>query len=149
MLRATYIAAVLLTALALVPAGAHFFELPNKIALPRDAYFTLQQVYRGWALFGVVLFAAIAANAGLGVALRRARLPAWPGFLAAALIAGTLVIFFIWVFPGNQATANWTTMPENWETLRARWEYGHAASAVLTFLALASLACAWPPRRTI
>jgi hypothetical protein len=51
------------------------------------------------------------------------------------------------VFPGNQATENWTSVPEGWETLRARWEYGHAASAVLTFLALASLACAWRARR--
>ena len=29
--------AVVLTGLALVPAGAHLFELPNKIGLPQDA----------------------------------------------------------------------------------------------------------------
>jgi hypothetical protein len=104
----------------------------------------VQQIYRGWALFGVVLFAAIAANLALGVTLRRALQPAWPGFLAAILIAGTLVVFFVWVFPGNQATENWMAMPENWEALRARWEYGHAASAMLTALALASLTGAWP-----
>ena len=146
MLRATYIAAVLLTALCLVPAGAHFFALPNKIDLSRDTYFIVQHTYQGWALFGAVVFAAIAANVALGFALRRAALPAWPGFAAAALVAATLVVFFIWVFPGNQATANWTAMPENWEALRTRWEYGHAASAVLTFLALGATTVAWPRR---
>jgi hypothetical protein len=28
-------------ALALIPAGAHLFELPNKINLSRDAYLTV------------------------------------------------------------------------------------------------------------
>jgi hypothetical protein len=45
---------VVLTALALIPAGAHRFELRNKIDLPRDAYQTVQGVYAGWALFGVI-----------------------------------------------------------------------------------------------
>jgi hypothetical protein len=39
-----------LTALALVPAGAHLFELPNKIGLSQDRYFIVQSIYRGWAL---------------------------------------------------------------------------------------------------
>jgi hypothetical protein len=37
--------AVILTALALVPAGAHFFELPNKIGLSQEEYFTVQRIY--------------------------------------------------------------------------------------------------------
>src|SRR5690606_16447499 len=52
--------AIMLTALALVPAGAHFFELPNKIGLAEDDYFVVQNIYRGWALFGIVLFGALA-----------------------------------------------------------------------------------------
>jgi hypothetical protein len=50
--------AVILTALALVPAGAHFFELPNKIELAQDHYFIVQNIYRGWALFGIVVVPA-------------------------------------------------------------------------------------------
>ncbi len=146
MLRALYVTAVLLTALALVPGGAHLLELPNKIGLPRDAYFTVQKIYAGWALLGVVLFAAVAANLALAAALRRVRASAWPALAAALLIAATLVIFFIWVYPANQATANWTTMPDAWETLRRQWEYGHAVNAVLTFLALAAATLAHPPR---
>ncbi|TMJ67612.1 MAG: DUF1772 domain-containing protein, partial [Alphaproteobacteria bacterium] len=51
-----------MTALAFVPVGAHLFELPNKIGLSEQHYFVVQSIYRGWALFGVVIFAAIAAN---------------------------------------------------------------------------------------
>ena len=39
-------------AIALGPALAHLLELPAKIGLPREAYFTVQQIYRagpGWA----------------------------------------------------------------------------------------------------
>lgn len=51
------------------------------------------------------------------------------------LIAVSLSVFFIWILPGNQQTANWTTQPENWEILRRNWEYGHASNAVIVFLA--------------
>lgn len=133
--------AVLLTALALVPSGAHLFELPNKIALPQDAYFVVQGIYRGWALFGIVLFGALAANLGLAAALRRRRRRARAGLALAggALIALTLVVFFTWTFPANLATENWTKVPAEWEALRRRWEYSHAANAGLTFLALCSI----------
>jgi hypothetical protein len=39
--------AIVLTALALVPAGAHVFALPNKIGLPQEEYFVVQGIYRG------------------------------------------------------------------------------------------------------
>jgi len=47
--------ALVLAALALIPAGAHFFELPNKMALDGQAYLTVQQIYAGWSLFGIAL----------------------------------------------------------------------------------------------
>ena len=55
--------------------------------------------------------------------------------LAAGLILATLVVFFIWTFPANQATQNWTVQPANWSELRAQWEYSHAVNAVITFVA--------------
>jgi hypothetical protein len=57
-------------------------------------------------------------------------------------IAATLAAFFIWVYPANQATANWTTVSEDWERLRRQWEYGHAVNAALTFLALGATTAA-------
>ena len=50
--------AIILTALALVPSEAHLAALPNKIAMAQAAYFVAQQIYTGWALFGIVLFGA-------------------------------------------------------------------------------------------
>jgi hypothetical protein len=93
-------------------------------------------------MFGFIVLGALVANLGLALLLRRRPVPfalALAGFL---LIAKTLTVFFIWVYPANQATANWTTVPEDWERLHRQWEYGHAINAALTFLALATTAAA-------
>jgi hypothetical protein len=50
--------------------------------------------------------------------------------------AGDLLLL---TYPANVATNNWTAVPANWTELRTRWEYSHAASAVITFVALCSL----------
>ncbi len=52
-----YFIAILFAALA---AMAHLLELPNKIGLSREDYFTVQAIYRGWALLGVVGRSSIA-----------------------------------------------------------------------------------------
>jgi hypothetical protein len=49
-LRVTQFTAIILTALALVPGGAHLLELAHKITLDQAQYLTVQQLYRGWAL---------------------------------------------------------------------------------------------------
>jgi hypothetical protein len=136
--------AVVLTALALVPGGAHLAELPNKIGLPRDAYFAAQGLYRGWALFGFVLFGALAANLGLAAALRRQprRAPARLALAAGLLVALNLAVFFAWTYPANLATENWTRVPAEWEALRRQWEYTHAANAGILLLALCSVVLA-------
>jgi hypothetical protein len=54
-------------------------------------------------------------------------------------ILATQVIFWAFTFPANQATENWTVLPVNWADLRIRWEYSHAASAILNFVAVAAL----------
>ena len=141
-LRAAQLGAILLTALALVPAGAHLFELPKKIGLAQEPYFIVQNIYRGWALFGIVLFGALAANLALTIVLRRQRAASWLALASFLLVALTLAVFFTWTYPANQATANWTVAPENWQALRTQWEYAHAANALLTFLALCSVTLA-------
>ena len=148
MLASLRFAAIVLTALALIPGGAHLFAMANKLPMAASEYFAAQQAYRGWALFAIPLFGAVAANLALGTALWRRDQRAWPAFAAAALILATLAIFFAWTYPANQATQNWTVMPEPWETLRRQWEYSHAVNAVLTFAALCLVAAeaAWRGR---
>ena len=137
MLRALHALAVLLTALALVPAGAHLAEMPGKLALPREGYLLAQSLYRGWAWFGAVIIAAILANLALGQALRRRGQPGWRAEAAAGLLLAGLAVFFAWTFPANRATGNWLVLPpQDWEALRDAWEWSHAANAVLTFGAL-------------
>ena len=58
------------------------------------------------------------------------------------LADASLAAFFIWTFPANRATTNWTAMPENWEALRRNWEMGHAIGAVCTLVALVSVTLA-------
>jgi hypothetical protein len=140
--RVAQFLAIVLVALALVPAGAHLFALPNKIGLPQDQYFIVQGIYRGWALFGIVLFGALAACLALTVLVRHRRRPFLLALAGLILIAATLVIFFVWTYPANQATSNWTVAPVDWAALRAQWEYAHAVNAVLTFIALCAVTLA-------
>jgi hypothetical protein len=144
------ILALALTAIILVPSGAHLFELPGKIGLEQDAYFTVQSIYAGWSLFGVPIFAAILANGALFLSARRHDpASAWLALGSGCLIAISLVIFFVWIFPANKATQNWTMQPENWEILRQQWEYGHAANAFIVFAAflMTALAASLPGQR--
>jgi hypothetical protein len=138
-LRLTQFLAIVLTALALVPAGAHFFELPNKVGLGQEAYFIVQNIYRGWALFGIALFGALGANLALALMVRRMRGPFWLALAGFLLVAATLAVFFTWTYPANQATSNWTEVPANWQELRRQWEYAHAVNALLTFVALCAV----------
>jgi len=148
-IRVLQFVAIVLTALALIPPGAHLLELANKINLDREHYLTVQQIYRGWALLGAVLIASALANGVLAVATRRQTAPMILAAITGLLMCVTLGVFFIWTYPVNQATDDWTVAPENWQMLRVQWEYSHAANAVVTFLALCSAVASglsWLPR---
>lgn len=127
--------AVIVTGLSLIAPGAHAFELLNKIGLPKDEYFVVQQIYSGWWMVGLLLPLALLANVGNAIALPGDRTAMVLSIAAAALIALNLVIFALFTQPANAATENWTVQPENWEALRAQWEYSHAANALVTFAA--------------
>jgi hypothetical protein len=126
--------ALVFTALALVPYGAHLAALPNKIGMTREQYLIAQSVYSGWALFAVVLFPAMLFNIAFAVVLRDTG-PAFALAVAACIcMAATLAIFYFSTYPANVATENWTVAPADWENLRRQWEYSHAVNAILTFM---------------
>ena len=145
-LRLVQFLAIMFTALALVPSGAHLAALPNKMAMAQPAYFVAQQIYAGWALFGIVLFGALVANLAHAVVLRNLGRSFGYALAAFLLIAANLTIFFIWTFPTKQATNNWTVVPKNWNELRTQWEYSHAANTVVTFAALVCVVIAVLPQ---
>jgi hypothetical protein len=134
-----YFLALFFAALALGPALAHLFELPNKIDLSRADYLTVQQIYRGWALLGFVTFPAVISTLVLTLLLRKDGRPFVFSLIGLLCLAGTQVVFWMYTFPANQATNNWTMLPDGWEQLRRQWEYSHATSAVLNVLAVAAL----------
>jgi hypothetical protein len=131
--------AMVLTALALVPVGAHLLELPNKIHLSESDYFITQSIYRGWALLGIVLIGAAIANLALALLMRAQRAPSIFALISGLCLVVTLLIFFAFMFPANQATNNWTQIPPDWQQLRWRWEFSHAVNAVITFFAFCAL----------
>ena len=123
-----------------MPDAAHVMELPNKLPLSREAYLTVQRVYRGWSFTGIVVVAAIIATLWFAfMADGAAEIPAAVAFTA---ILMTQVVYWGYTVPVNRRTRNWTEAPEDWERLRDRWEISHAVSALLSFVALVCVAVA-------
>jgi hypothetical protein len=138
--RRLLFASIIFVAISMAATWAHLLEMPAKLTLSRSDYFTVQQIYRGWAWLGVFIFAALGSTSVLALLTRKDRMVAGAAAGAAACIVVALVVFFAFTFPANQATANWTVIPDNWSTLRRQWEYAHAVEAVLYFAALLLLA---------
>ena len=134
--------AIVLTALALVPGGAHLFALANKIHLSESNYFIAQSIYRGWAFLGIVLIGAVLAKVAQAVLIHAQRAPFIFTLISLVCLLATLAIFFAFTFPANQATNNWTQVPENWQQLRWQWEISHAVNAGITFIGFCSLTIA-------
>jgi len=126
-------------ALCLVPAGAHFFELANKMSLSSDEYMTVQKIYAGWSFFGIAIVAALVLTSTHTFMVRDNRTAFLLSFAAVLCLAATQVIFWMFTYPINAASNSWTTMPANFEVARRQWEYSHAVNAVLTFVALVAI----------
>jgi len=141
-MKVVQLIAIITTALFLVPTGAHLFELPNKMALPPTEYLTVQKIYTGWSLFGIVIGMALLATLAHTLLVRADRTPfAW-SLAAFVALAATQGLFWAFTYPVNAATGFWTVRPESFEVARRQWEYSHAASAVLTFAALVAIVLA-------
>ncbi len=138
-LSATQLVGIVLLTLALVPTGAHLFELPNKLAMAPHDYLIAQASYRGWALFGIVVIGAIAFS-GLHAYLVRANRAAFRWSLVApACLVAAQVIFWTFTYPMNVLTDNWTVMPFDLEGARRQWEFSHAAASVFNLGALVAM----------
>jgi ABC-type Fe3+-siderophore transport system permease subunit len=117
---------------------AHVLEAYNKMRLSKDEYQVVQQIYRGWALLGIMVSIALISTLLLTIQTRRQ--PYFiPNLLSCICILATLVIFFIFIFPVNQQTKNWEVLPDNWLQLRNRWEFSHTINAVIYFIGLLML----------
>ena len=131
--------AVISVAICLIPAGAHFFELVNKMSLSTAEYMTTQKIYAGWSFFGVAIITATVFTLTHTLMVRAKRTAFLLSLTALLCLGATQVIFWTFTYPMNVATNNWTITPQDFEAARRQWEYSHAVNAVLTFVALLTI----------
>ena len=139
---AAFFVAMIGTALALGGALAHAYELLNKIAMSREDYFVVQRAYDGWNQLAYVLAVQIAGILAVIFLHRSQPQVVWMTVVALGGLIAAQAVFWIWTFPANRATGNWTVQPENWESLRAQWEYSHLAGAGFQMLVMIALVIA-------
>ena len=128
--------------LELAPALAHVLQLPHKMDLSGADYLRVQQLYAGWSLLGFVVMAALVSTLALTILVRTRLRQFVLACVAFGSVLVTQVIFWMFTFPVNQQTRNWTTLPLNWEALRERWEYSHATAAVFDLIAFVAVVLA-------
>jgi hypothetical protein len=159
MLLTLQVLTVTMVALAMVPAVAHAAELPGKLRLSKDAYFTVQQIYYpGFTIAGLAEgFSMIAA---LALVIVMPRDSAAFGLALGALILLLVMHAIFWFITQpvnkiwlkevklNKAGSKFFSTGGNvrgsgdWTQLRDRWEYSHVARAVLVTTAFVLLVCA-------
>lgn len=123
------------TALAMCPYVAHLMTLPNKISLGQQDYFDAQQVYTGWAYSAVIILISLLSTICLAIIIKDYTTAFRLALAAVFCIGISLMIFYMFTFPANQLTDNWTHQLESWETLRFNWEYSHAVNALIYMIA--------------
>jgi len=131
--------AVVSIAIYLVPGGAHFFELANKMTMSQSEYMTVQKIYAGWSSFGVTIVAALLLTLLHTFMVRRDRTAFLLSLVAFLCLAATQGIFWAFTYPMNVASNQWTVAPADFEAVRRQWEYSHAVNAALTFAALVAI----------
>jgi hypothetical protein len=142
-IRTAAFLSLVLVAISMAASWAHLLEMVHKMDLSRQDYLTVQQLYRGWALLGIAVIGGFVATAALALMTRHLRTWFRCSVAACACVGAALGVFFLFTFPANQVTANWTMLPDNWQALRRQWEYSHAVGAALYFAALLLLTAAF------
>ena len=146
LLKGTRFAAVMLAALTLGLGLCHLMQLPSRMGW--DQYLWVGSTVQGgaYALFGsvgAIIFVATVIALALNAYFVREH--GRPGFklaaVAAALFALALVLWWVLVYPVNVELAKWVDgpVPADWTSYRARWEWGHAAIALVELAGFAAL----------
>jgi len=139
LLKSLGLLAVVSVAIYLVPGGAHFFEFANKMAMSPAEYMTVQKIYAGWSFFSIAIVTALLLTLLHTFMVRRDRTAFLLSLAAFLCLAATQAIFWMFTYPMNVASGQWTVMPADFEAARRQWEYSHAVNAVLTFAALVAI----------
>ena len=157
---------LILIALVMVPALAHVLELPGKLRLAKEAYFTVQPIYYpGFTIIGACEPAAIVSTLVLLVLTPRESNAFWLTLVALLALIGVHAVYWLFTHPVNnfsQQSERLSTAgsgffslgstskragqgePDvvDWIAMRDRWEYSHVARAGLAALSFVALAIA-------
>src|SRR5258706_2803611 len=96
-----FFTAILATLVSLAPGLAHLFELPHKLSLSREQYFTVQQIYAGWELFGIALLIQAISLAMLAWRSAREYYVFRPVLAALILMMLAQALFWLFTVPAN------------------------------------------------
>jgi hypothetical protein len=149
--------AVVVVAIAMAMALAHLVELPGKMRLPKEQYLAVYAIYYpGFTISGASEAVSILVAALLAALTGSALLTS-----ACVALAVMQAIYWIWIHPVDNfwirsvslrsaGRANFElgqgALPDTgfaeWTSLRDRWEYCHAARAILAVLAFVLLVVA-------
>jgi hypothetical protein len=99
----------------------------------------VQKNYAGWFYFCIAIVTALVLTSTHTFMVRDNRTAFVLSLAAVLCLIATQVIFWMFTYPINAATNNWTTIPAKFEAAQRQWDYSHAANAVLTFGALAAI----------
>jgi hypothetical protein len=143
-LRTLRFASLMLTSVTLTAAFSHLMELPAKMKYEPSLYLRLHRtLYNNYGrVAGIAEILGLLVTSGLAWKLRKASPSAFtPAVTAAAALALSHGIFWIWISPANHTMASWPLdqIPPEWADWRNHWEYAHAVRAVLILGAMAGL----------
>ncbi len=138
--------AVMLSALTLGLGFCHLMQLPARMAW--DQYLWVDSTVGGglYAWFGsvgaMIDVAAVLVLVLLAYFVKEHGRPGYcPALLAALLFALALVLWWVVIYPVNVELATWVNgpVPDDWTRWRGRWEWGHAAIAIIELCGFGAL----------
>jgi hypothetical protein len=109
------------------------------MSMSQPEYMTVQKIYAGWSFFGIAFIAALLITLMHTFMVRSGRTGFSLSLAAFLCLATTQGIFWLFTYPMNVASNNWTVTPADFEAARRQWEYSHAVNAVLTFVAFVAI----------
>jgi hypothetical protein len=130
---------IIFSAIVLSALMAHLLSMDVKMKLGKEQYALAQSLYRGWAWLGIFEILTILLLLIWLISERKTYRRFYTLLAALCFFSVSLALFFMYTFPANQQTRNWTELPDSWMILRSRWEYSHAARTCLNLLGFSFL----------
>lgn len=149
---------VMVVAIAFALSLAHALELPGKMRLDKEDYFTVQPIYYpGFTIGGVSEPVGTILLIILLFSMPFGDLEFWLTFLALLGLIGMVAIYWIFIHPINKFWLEGENLDEfsagffsfgtdkkksrapEWTELRDAWEYSHVARAAFSFVSLLAI----------